>query len=440
MIFPTVITVLDLVTERAAPANRHDLAKQLRAHSMHHFMLQERRYKEKGVNCAKAMEKLSKAWGVFLFWWNGCFSINGYIAHYTMLSGESATSRDHVIMKMAESLASLMHRALPGRPEKGKWTKTPPAYDFIALLLLPAGLLATLLDAAGHALRVWTGAFDGNWSALSFGETTALRFRHAKDLVSDEHAVFQLKLCLLLFIATRHLHTLFFQASRDLQSPVKPNMFLGYIHPEYSHATCALQFLASLAAGVNPLLQLLWDAYGSFDGWCRVRPDEARETQLTIYMFATSVYRIHVALAKLSLSVLVSCCDIRIPRVDRLRRFAGLLRKAKCCTGKYVGEFIDKIADVLSDVLQEDIQLVLRGLAHLLAYLMSVADCERRHNRHKQMICKAIQNFAPFCSRSFLEEVRSISARSVARVIEVLKALEGQRRPLLAQCTHRCSH
>ena len=65
---------------------------------------------------------------------------------------------------------------------------------------------------------------------------------------------------------------------------------------------------------------------------------------------------------------------------------------------------------------------VLRGTAHWLSYLMSVADAERRHNRHKRITQKS-QGYAGFTAKSQLEEFRAHSVRTARHVLAVIYAV-----------------
>jgi len=216
----------------------------------------------------------NEAWDDFLFWWNGDLRVDGVFFHHTMASGKSAADLEGIATGMAKSFARLCLKSTPGKPEEGKWTKTSPCLDFIAMLFLPNQILLPLLAAAGACIKVQVSNFNGDFSALTFAESVAVRYAKSKDMVNNRGTVFRIRLNLLCYISTRHLHCFFFKTSRDLHDPNEPLLSLDYLNEIYSPATRAVQFVGALAAGEHPLLVLLWGhAYASFEDWVTQCPE-----------------------------------------------------------------------------------------------------------------------------------------------------------------------
>ena len=213
-----------------------------------------------------------------------------------MLSKMRATDREKIALGMSVSYAELALRAVPPGPEKGKWTKTAPAYDFIMALDLVCGLAVDMLKLAKQKLKIKTVAFDGDWSGLSYGQSESARLDYTLGLLANDGHMLKVRLGILIFIGTRYMHTLFFKASRELQSPVKPNLLLDYLNPVYSHATVAVQFLSSLASGQGPLLKMLWHRHGRMDRWVDDEPVQASHSRSTIYFAVGSLHRRHIAI------------------------------------------------------------------------------------------------------------------------------------------------
>ena len=68
-------------------------------------------------------------------------------------------------------------------------------------------------------------------------------------------------------------------------------------------------------------------------------------------------------------------------------------------------------------------QTILRSYVSAFSFLMSVADCERRNNRRKQLITRGHMNYDSVCARAYLEEWRSVSVRSAARSSMIINSL-----------------
>ena len=271
-------------------------------------------------------------------------------------------------------VANLILKSVPGKPEGGKWTKTAPALDFVNIMTLPSGILNLILEAGGRAITTHVQNFNGDWSSLSYGESQSVRLQDAQELASDPECKHHIKVNSLCLNATRCMHDFFLVASRDLQSPMEPLMFLDYLNPEYSIATAAMQYLSSLACGVSPHLVLLWGgSHSSLHQWAVAQDSRKWTALLTFYMLLTSLHRRHICIRQLAINLLISLCDERIPRPVRLLVAVGLkYRPLECCVGSLVAHLLT-LAALPDDLLGPEAQQLQRALAYLISYLMSVA-------------------------------------------------------------------
>ena len=68
---------------------------------------------------------------------------------------------------MAQSLANLLLATIPGRPVGGRWTETPPSFEFVENLVMSSVVNKFLLVIAGKHIQVMDQGFDGVWSGLT---------------------------------------------------------------------------------------------------------------------------------------------------------------------------------------------------------------------------------------------------------------------------------
>jgi len=59
----------------------------------------------------------------------------------------------------------------------------------------------------------------------------------------------------------------------------------------------------------------------------------------------------------------------------------------QCCVGQVAFEAL-AAAETVSDLFQSPCKQMFRSLAYTISYLLSVADCERRHNKNKHYVTK----------------------------------------------------
>ena len=422
---PAIMGMSDLITDRLPEEGVHDYAKQLMEHSLYHFGRYTASYTE-GQNDLRGRRAFKSAWEQFLRWWNGNLDRKGRVEHYTLLTRTTVADKMRICGEMAKSLANVMLRCLPQLPEHGKWTKTPRVIDFYLILEVPHDLLRVILSQAKLHIRV---VFDGprgesshniSFKASDRGE----RLKESEELVQDSTTSFRFKVTLLCNNATRYLHYFFFTASKELHSPLKPNLMLDLLNPIFSHVTVALQYVASLACGMAPHLRMLWRGWRSLLHWAREKREDAKIARVTFYMAATSLHRRHVWALKTPLHDLVSCSDSRIDQSTLSDRGSRLLQKyvRECCVGSCVHKTLASVSDV-AQLFTGEAALILKSLAWCMAYLLSVADAERRHLRSKRLTTNPYMTLARIVAKSSIAEWRSLSLRSARRVVELSDAI-----------------
>ena len=154
--FPVILNSLILIDEQPPPAGCHSLAKLLRSHCLHNFRKHERSYSERGQSLYKRAESTyTAAWDKFLKWWNFklVFGTEGLYIHYTLPTATSTWSKESIATEMAKAAVGLLMHSIPGKPEKGKWTKHPAAVDYLIVALLPAQLMKYIILEADRWAR-----------------------------------------------------------------------------------------------------------------------------------------------------------------------------------------------------------------------------------------------------------------------------------------------
>ena len=335
ILYPVILQLLKLILDDLPHPDVHISLLILRRHLTRNFHRYKRSY-EKGNIGVRALAAYEAAWDSFLFWWNGDTRTAGILFHHLGLSRHRYDM--HLVASgMAKSMSGLIFRSVPSRPEEGKWTKTPPAIDFIVLLLQPVGIAKALLDAASKAIRITTTTFDGNWSALSWSEAQGVRHKQSKELLLDELRLFKIHLMMVLFMATRVLTYFFLLSSKDLHSPTAPIMLMELLYEASSPVIAVLQFLALVSIGRADVVRLLWHPrYSSFDEWISSKPEEAILLRVSTYMLSASLHRRHIAPNKKPLMQLLCVADDRRSVESRKATVDDLGGKLQCCVGKFV--------------------------------------------------------------------------------------------------------
>jgi hypothetical protein len=141
------------------------------------------------------------------------------------------------------------------------------------------------------------------------------------------------------------------------------------------------------------------------------------------YNLAVSLHRRSISVRKQPLAQLLSLADVRLPKAVRLLVAIKLKCLLECDLGRLVFHLVSQVV-VARDMFQTKFQNTLFGIAVSVSYLLSVADVERRHNRHKNLITKKGSNaFIGFCAKSFCEEVRAIAVRAASRIEHICKSI-----------------
>ena len=129
---------------------------------------------------------------VLFFWWNGS-SPDALYDHYlaaSALADGTVRRRVDIAVEMAKSLAGLILKSVPGRPESGKWTKTPIAVDYALLFVIPVHIIQVLLAEAKRFIVVRVQAFDGKWQDLSFAESQSVRLQHTEEMFASATIIY----------------------------------------------------------------------------------------------------------------------------------------------------------------------------------------------------------------------------------------------------------
>lgn len=424
-LFPAILERLWLVDNRPPLPGSDDLLLQLESHSVYYFRKYETAYREEGRLPQSPCDRYAEKWATFRKWWNDKLDGTHFVYHNLVESGLNSSDKETIAIHMARSAADILLPSLPKNPEAGKWTKTVAACDFWQILNLPEPLVEILLDEASKHIKIAVVVPDAPLHTLTFSESQGVRLKHSKDLVKDQDAMLKLRVTHLCYNATRVLHAFFFKCSRDLHDPTKTPLFLDYINAKHSPATVAVQYASSLASGVSPHLKLVWrkancDSLLAFADSC---PEQAAIVRIASYALVTSIHRRSIAIRELPLSQLLSLADVRIPLAVRRLVAIRLKTLLSCDLGRLVFHIVSKVV-IARDMFETDFQRTLFSIALAVSYLLSVADVERRHNRHKNLITKKGSNaFAGFTAKSLCEEVRCLAVRSANRVASVCKAV-----------------
>ena len=247
--------------------------------------------------------------------------------HYTKATGVSGHRREYIARNMAQSAAGVILSSIPGRPEEGKWTKTPPSVDFFHKSKLPNNLIKHLVLEASKKIKIEV-VQDPSLPIhkLTFGQAQGVRLGDTKLLVDDSASHAKLVVYTLMMNPTRCIHYMYFKSSRDLHSPLEPNLYLDFLNPEHSAVQAASQYISTLVAGLSPHLLLLWDGSGYEDllQWADAHPDRADFALNVFYLTSTSIRRRQGLKQIEPLAVACSLIDERVHYDVRLERAARL--------------------------------------------------------------------------------------------------------------------
>ena len=175
-------------------------------------------------------------------------------------------------------------------------------------------------------------------------------------------------------------------------------------------------YVSDLCAGIHEHLRLLLRGTGHTDllSWADDNEEDAKFARVMFFLVSTSLRRRH---NQDSNPVAQTCtiADERRPFDERLgiaERVRTLACNGSCCVGLTVATMFAK-TQIPHDCFESDFQSVSKALAYALAYLLTVADVERRHNRAKAGLTrKGLNQFKNFCVRQLAEEIRAVSSRS----------------------------
>ena len=129
--------------------------------------------------------------------------------------------------------------------------------------------------------------------------------------------------------------------------------------------------------------------------------------------------------------------DVRIPmeerRQDGQRILCLVLQGKYCCTGIPVFTlFRSHAIATVDDIFKEVFQSALMGLTWVKSYLMSIADCERRHLRTRRLNTGNNMVVQNYCARSLCEDLRAQEVSGAGRVALLAGAL-GESMPAEAE-------
>ena len=362
------------------------------------------------------LQRLEAAWAEFKKWWNGRLDAEGIYFHYYRATGHSAGDEQTVAIGMANSISRLFLKCLPPKMEKGKWTKLAPSFDFIVQLSLPNMLIRPLLELAGKKIQSTVQNFNGDWSALSFSEAQGVRYSQSMEVVSDDWNIFIIRLCSLLFFPIRILHDFYFKASKNFQMGSK-NLLYDLINPRFSPIWRSLQYLAALGTGTSRHLVILRGAYYTIYEWGETMPERKWALILSSYMLSVSVHRRDTQRVRSPLYKLLSIGDDRIPLATRKQTQVDVRSKPnECCSGSIVAATIALGVCFFT----AQFAMAVRALGFFIAWLLSIADIERKHGQTKRRFSKHGSHFVGTSCKSYLEEVRYVSVHAAKRAAEIV--------------------
>ena len=142
MIYPVVLDTLEIVPGNP-PEDSGLLGAALKSHMVHHFK-QFGKATAETHNAKRERETLNKiesAWDELLACVNCLVSaIDGNTLHYSGPSG--CSNKEVVAARISRAMLNVFYARLPGKPEEGKWTKSPPAVDWLMCQsVMPVGFL-----------------------------------------------------------------------------------------------------------------------------------------------------------------------------------------------------------------------------------------------------------------------------------------------------------
>ena len=164
--------------------------------------------------------------------------------------------------RVAKLLSITVLRAMPPRPEYGKWTKDAPAIDWFVALFVFFNLIG-YLELAYKGMKIHIMDAGQTINALGFHQSQGVRLHDSKALARSAHACLTLKVLHFTCKATRYLTEYFLKSSRDVHAYSQHNSAMDFQLPQQSHATVCMQYLGFLGSGdAAAELCVIWERSG----------------------------------------------------------------------------------------------------------------------------------------------------------------------------------
>ena len=225
------------------------------------------------------------------------------------------------------------------------------------------------------------------------------------------------------FTATRYLTAYFLKTSRELHDVCKQLPALDFLIGKTSQATVSVQYLSFLMSGdAEDELKMFWEPAGcaSLVQFVEQKDELASIVRVAAYSATGGIHASYIATRSKGLNRVLQLADERTPAVD-LRGIAAELHSEFvqlrfCCTSVFVFSLLaDAGIRGVTDMFAAPFQRTLTTIAFCVSFVTSVADCERRHKRTKEILHGTSMRMDHYAAQSLCADVKSQSVALAKR-------------------------
>lgn len=319
-------------------------------------------------------------------WWE-----DGVYIHYCDGPSCCPNGEESMLRRMEEALVSVVFREVPCTPAASKWTKLGPCCDSIVLGLWLHRVFVHILGALQlkqdqETPEVRDQQADEQYiHDIDYGALQGKRYKIALSFMRDRRSNETLIVLCLALEALRYLSSWLMRRARDAEtsdgSAVLDMWFL-----EMSPLVFTAQYLATLLAGQNDRLMLLWRFSGasSLSEWFQEAPPCLRQLRRAILVVVCWLYRRFTCVMRRFPWRLLVLGDKRVPMTERHALWATFAQARPCCLQPgFARRLHEQHRNCSAEEICESERWVRIWLWFSRVFTMQCADIEWRHGRNR---------------------------------------------------------